>query len=125
VTLSTAVVYQPAPGGGPGGFVASKQIALLSNRIAHGAVALANGNTVLVGGSNTMLVPGSDMTGTPLNTVELVTIGQSGSALVAELQDARVSPTVLRLPTGTQLDNGFADNIFDRCARLHHGVALR
>jgi hypothetical protein len=96
----TANAYQ-AGSGGPGDFVATQQITLSPpGRIKHAAVALANGEVLLVGGQNpTTLVP--------LDTLELVSAASPNSMPVSgTLEDPRVSPVALRLPTGNILVGG-------------------
>jgi hypothetical protein len=88
----TAQVYQAAANGGPGGFGTLPQITLLQGRIKHAAVAMANGDTLLIGGES----PAGNLLG--LGSLELVEPGQPDSTLVrAELEVPRISPSALLL----------------------------
>jgi hypothetical protein len=90
----TAEVYQAGAGGGPGGFGASPRIIPLSvPRSKHAAVALANGDTLLVGGENP-----SAATPSVLSSLELLEPSGSQGQQVGTLKVARTSPSALLLP---------------------------
>jgi hypothetical protein len=98
----TAEVYQPAPGGGVGGFTQTP-IFLKKTRTNHAAVSLATGETLLIGGSD----------GTSaLSSIEYVSPGATTSVLLPlSLSTPRVGPTVFRLPTGKIfVGGGFGDD---------------
>ena len=93
--IATAEVYLPDPGqpGGIGDF-APDRIPLSEARTKHGAVMLATGETLLVGGIGQF--------GAPLATMEIVspTDRRARTNGVALLDVARTNPTVLRLASG-------------------------
>jgi hypothetical protein len=94
--VDTAEVYQPAPGGGPGGFGGAPPIPLLQGRSKHAAVALANGDTLLIGGeTEARILLGTSGT----NSLELIEPGSPSSMAVqgAALLVPRVSPSALLL----------------------------
>lgn len=99
--LATAEVYDPALGG----FAQQQPIALSEPRAEHGAVQLATGETLLVGG-----VGGDGRTA--LGSMEIVdpATGRVRTTGVAQLQFARVAPTVLRLASGEILVAGGVDS---------------
>jgi hypothetical protein len=101
--LSTAEVYVPKVGapGDVGEFDANR-IDLSEPRARHGAVVLASGETLLVGGAG----PAG-----PLRTMEIVdpTTRRARTAGVALLRVARTNPTVLRLANGEVLVAGGVD----------------
>ncbi len=93
--LATAEMYVPAPGalGDLGDFV-RERIDLAEARTRHGAVVLATGETLLVGGIGRF--------GQPLATLEIVdpVTRRSRTNDSALLRVARSNPTVLRLASG-------------------------
>ena len=90
--LGNAVVYTPGPGGAVGTFGAPINLPA-NQRKKHGAVVLADGRTLLVGGV-------SDL-GTLVATIEALDPTQPTNVrAVATLVVPRVLPTVLLLPTG-------------------------
>lgn len=99
--LATAEVYDPALGG----FAQQQPIALSEPRAEHGAVQLATGETLLVGGV------GADGK-TALGSMEIVdpATGRVRTTGVAQLQVARIAPTALRLASGEILVAGGVDS---------------
>ena len=102
--LNTAEIYVPKPGapGDLGDFI-RERIDLSEPRTKHGAVVLATGETLLVGGTGQL--------GVPLRTMETIDpkthrYRTSGIAILAV---ARTSPTVLRLASGEILVAGGFD----------------
>jgi hypothetical protein len=90
--FDTAEVYQSASDGGVGGFTQSPLILVGGPRSNHGAVELATGETVLIGGTDGVHA---------LSSLEYVTPGAAKSVpLSLALSKPRVAPTVFRLPTG-------------------------
>lgn len=102
--LQTAQVYVPRAGA-PGelGDFEERSIELSEPRKAHGAVVLANGETLLVGGLG--------QSGAPLRSMEIVdpVTRRTRTSGVALLTVARWSPTVLRLASGEILVAGGFD----------------
>lgn len=99
--LATAEIYTPKPGAeGELGDFERERIDLTEARTKHGAVELASGETLLVGGIG--------VRGTPLSTMEIVDpkTRRSRSSGVQSLEVARSSPTVLRLASGEILVAG-------------------
>lgn len=97
--LGTAEVFVPADGATPGDFD-GRPIALSVPRADHGAVALATGDTLLVGGAG--------LDGKPLRSLEIVRPGSTRGITngLALLEQARSKPTVLRLASGEILVGG-------------------
>ena len=93
--IDTAEVYQAAVGD-----FSATTIVLSQPRANHGAVVLANGKTLLVGGS--------DSSGLPLRTMEIVDPkeGRVFTQGVELLEVPRLNPTVLRLASGEILVAG-------------------
>ncbi len=90
--FDTAEVYRAAPGGGVGGFMPSPLILAGGPRASHGAVQLATGETLLIGGTDGVHA---------LSSLEYVSPGAAKSVLLSlALSTARVAPSVFRLPTG-------------------------
>jgi hypothetical protein len=96
----TAEAFKDSPEN-PGGFVQSRQItlSLLGGRVKHGAVMLPSGDVLLAGGED-------PTTGRPIEALEIVSPGATNSTPAGALKNARVSPTVLSLPTGNLLIGG-------------------
>jgi hypothetical protein len=89
---STAEIYQSAPDGGVGGFTEAPVILVGGARANHGAVVLATGETLLVGGTD-----GAHA----LTSLEYVRPGAPTSVrLSLTLSTGRVGPVVFWLPTG-------------------------
>ena len=105
--LSDAEVYDPGAGGGSGagGFEATT-ISLSGPRAKHGAVVMASGQTLLVGGQGSASDP-TDV----LSSMEIVdpSLKKSIAEGVGVLQTARRNPTVLRLASGEILVAGGFD----------------
>lgn len=103
--IDTAEVYVPKPGvrGELGDFDRSATIRLSDARASHGAVVLANGSTLLVGGIG--------RNGRPLRSMEIVdpVSRQSRSDGVEQLAFARKAPTVLCLANGEIMVAGGTD----------------
>jgi hypothetical protein len=95
--LASAETYDPVIGD-----FDQTPIALSTPRMQHGAVVLANGDTLLIGGT--------DGTGL-LRTMEIIEVGKRRfrTAGVASLTVPRLSPTVLRLANGEILVAGGTD----------------
>jgi hypothetical protein len=92
--FDTAEVYEAASDGGIGGFTQAPLILGEGKvgRANHGAVELATGETLLVGGTDGVHA---------LSSLEYVRPGATTSTpLSIALSTARVAPTVFRLPTG-------------------------
>lgn len=98
--LDSAEVYVPAAGH-VGDFEAER-ISLSERRSRHGAVEMASGETLLVGG---------DSSGEPRRTMEIVDprLRRSRTSGVALLAVARLDPVVMRLATGEILVAGGVD----------------
>jgi hypothetical protein len=98
--LATAEVYSSALGG----FAQQQPVALSEARADHGAVVLATGETLLVGGVGA--------SGDVLGSMELVdpVTRQVRAEDVAQLAVARRNPTVLRLASGEILVAGGLDS---------------
>jgi len=93
--LATAEIYVPSPGAlGDLGDFARERIDLAEARTRHGAVVLATGETLLVGGVGQF--------GQPLGTLEIVdpVTRRSRTNDSALLKVPRSNPTVLRLASG-------------------------
>jgi hypothetical protein len=101
-TLQTTERYSPAPNGEIGGF--SEGPDLVYGREMHGAIALPTGETLLIGGVGG---PSNE----PLQSLEIVAMGK---LLPISLHQARVNPTVLRLPTGQIFVGGGLDGLGGR-----------
>jgi hypothetical protein len=97
--LGTAEVFAPADGATRGDFD-GRPIALSVPRADHGAVAMASGDTLLVGGVG--------VDGKPLRSLEIVRPGSTRglTAGLAQLEQARSKPSVLRLASGEILVGG-------------------
>ena len=101
--LDTAEVYNPAPGAKHDvGDFDRQRIDLAEARTEHGAVVLADGETLLVGGRGPK---------GPLRTMEAVDPVKHGSRTtgIALLNVARIDPTVLKLASGEILVAGGVD----------------
>ena len=103
---NSAEVYAPSPSGGAGGFTTQEVLPLNGGaRAKHGAVQLASGETLLVGGT---------MDGThALATLEYIAPGAKTSTALPKkvtLQTPRIHPTVLKLPTGKIFVGGGFDD---------------
>jgi hypothetical protein len=96
--LSNAQVYSPALGG----FDAARTIALSEPRAHHAAVVLADGRTLLIGGSHDA---GGSM---PLPTLDVIdpTTSSAQEEGFATLKTPRLDPIVVRLSTGEILVAG-------------------
>ncbi len=102
--LGTAEVYMPKSGAsGDIGEFDTERIELSEPRTRHGAVVLATGETLLVGGTGQF--------GAPLATMELVDprTRRHRSSGVALLEVPRINPMVLRLASGEILVAGGLD----------------
>jgi hypothetical protein len=102
--LGTAEAYVPKPGaGGDIGDFERVRIDLSEPRTKHGAVVLASGETLLVGGIGQF--------GTPLSTMEIIDpqTRRYRTSGIATLAVPRSEPTVLRLASGEILVAGGFD----------------
>ncbi len=111
--VGLAEVYAPASGGGVGGF--DSVVPLVFPRARHGAVELADGGTLLVGGTTD---------GTHASaSLEYVGLGEHGAlptstALKTHLATPRLAPTVFLLPTGKIFVGGGLDDAHEPIASV-------
>jgi hypothetical protein len=106
-TAETAEVFQSDPNGGAGGFT-GVPVLLQSARQMHGAVELATGETVLIGG----IPPGSTTALTALESISPADIAMNKSSsrpLGTTLTVGRLEPTVFGVPTGSIFVGGGFD----------------